>query len=556
MIKARPPRRQHILTINLEDYFQVSPLSQIIPRTHWSRFERRVERNTETTLDLLDEMGATATFFASGWIAEAAPDLIKEVARRGHEVASKGYFHRSLGEMTQAEFRDDVRHSRDALEAVLGHKIQGFRIAKGWFSPENLWALDTLIEEGFVYDSSLRLLGRRHGEPASSRFVHSRERDAGQIWEVPLTSVSMGGWHLPIAGGNYMRQLPDGFIRRAIDHWHHDYTAPLVLYFHVWELDPGQPRIEAAPWLERIRQYRNLDKMAARLRYYLQRYSFTSIARHLELAAPEATPTIAALLAAAPILTAGMVRTPITVVVPCYNEEAALPYLANTLRQFEAKVQENYALSFIFVDDGSNDKTWAQLEQLFGNRADSQLLRHEQNRGVAAATLTGIARATTEIVCAIDCDCTYDPQQLLGMIPLLTDGVALVTASPYHAQGRVSNVPRWRLFLSKNLSTLYRQVLDVQFATITSCFRVYRRSAVMSIAIRHDGFLGIAEILARLSQEGFPILEVPAVLERRLLGRSKMKTLRTIFGHLGLLASLAVERSRRKHPIRSKGTVL
>jgi hypothetical protein len=172
------------------------------------------------------------------------------------------------------------------------------------------------------------------------------------------------------------------------------------------------------------------------------------------------------------------------------------------------------------------------------------ILSRLTNVEVASAILTGIGHAETEIVCSIDCDCSYDSHQLRSLIPLLADGVDMVTASPYHSEGIVGNVPSWRLFLSKSLSSLYRLVLHHQLATFTSCFRVYRRSAVSGLQVREGGFLGVAEMLGRLDLKGGHIVECPAVLEGRLLGRSKMRTVRTIFGHLRLLIRLAFARFR------------
>jgi len=239
------------------------------------------------------------------------------------------------------------------------------------------------------------------------------------------------------------------------------------------------------------------------------------------------------------------VRTPVSIVIPCYNEELILPYLSNTLASVREQFAQ-YALTFIFVDDHSTDGTWAALEQIFGGQPDCILVRHATNRGVAAGILTGIQRANTDIVCSMDCDCTYDPHELAKMIPLLSDGVDMVTASPYHANGTVRNVPRWRLGLSMTLSRMYRLVLHQQLATYTSCFRVYRRSAMVGMRLQHDGFLGVAEMLGRLDLGGARITEYPATLEVRMLGRSKMKIVRTIAGHVGLLARLAAMRLSRK----------
>jgi hypothetical protein len=156
--------------------------------------------------------------------------------------------------------------------------------------------------------------------------------------------------------------------------------------------------------------------------------------------------------------------------------------------------------------------------------------------------LTGLEAAETDVVCSIDCDCTYDPHQLEQLIPLLDNDVDMVTASPYHKDGVVRNVPRWRLFLSRSLSRLYRVVLNHRLATYTSCFRVYRRSALEGFVLREGGFLGVAEMIGRLDLGGGRIVECPAVLEVRLLGHSKMKTMRTIFGHLRLLLRLGYAR--------------
>jgi glycosyltransferase involved in cell wall biosynthesis len=298
--------------------------------------------------------------------------------------------------------------------------------------------------------------------------------------------------------------------------------------------------------------------MAEIVRFYLEQYRFMGIGDYLglpreqiEAGARTASAgdkeedlrvTESHLLEPGPVPT-----TPVTVVVPCFNEELILPYLANTLRSVKRDLSPHYSLRFIFVDDGSSDGTWASLEELFGHVPNCLLLRHSENQGVAAAILTGMRSADTNVVCSIDCDCTYDPHQLRRLIPLLTDEVDMVTASPYHEEGEARNVPAWRLFLSKSLSRLYRLVLHHSLATYTSCFRVYRRSSVSDLQIRNGGFLGVAEMIGRLDLQGGAIVECPAVLEVRLLGRSKMKTLNTIVGHLALLARLGKTRLTSSH---------
>ena len=192
--------------------------------------------------------------------------------------------------------------------------------------------------------------------------------------------------------------------------------------------------------------------------------------------------------------------------------------------------------TFLFVDDRSTDRTWDVMHEVFGAKPNCRFVRHEKNSGVSAAILTGIKHAETEIVCSMDCDCSYDPVELKRMIPLLTDDVDLVTASPYHPKGRVKNVPGWRLLLSKGLSLMYRIVLPTRLHTWTSCFRIYRKSVIEQLPLVENGFLGTAELVAHLALRGRRIVEHPATLEVRIFGDSKMKTCRTIRGHLRLIA--------------------
>lgn len=232
----------------------------------------------------------------------------------------------------------------------------------------------------------------------------------------------------------------------------------------------------------------------------------------------------------------------VTVVVPCYNEEEGLPFLAEKLAELKEGLGKRLRLSVILVDDGSTDGTWDLMHTLFKDKAEITCLRHLSNRGIAAASATGIAAAEDEAVAVIDSDCSYDPALLASMIPLLEPDISLVTASPYHAEGRVQGVPRWRLFLSHGASWGYRQLLRNNLATYTSCFRLYRRSAVVSLSLRDGGFTGVAEMLVLLDHQGWRIVEVPAVLETRRFGQSKMRLARVIRGHLALMTRIAMKK--------------
>ena len=540
--------KKHLLTVLVEDYFHVGAFENLIQQRNWSHFEPRYEQNTLKALDLLDEYETKATFFVLGWIAEQNPRLVREIVARGHEVASRGFYHRSLRHLTPEEFREDIRRTNNILESASGQKIIGYRAAEKLSYEKDGWILDILAEENFVYDASF-LPSKKDAK--QRRLAHQIPKGDKVIWEFPYSTRNLGVGLLPISGGNYFRQIPHTMMRHAVQDWHERYEEPFVLYFHVWELDPEQPRISAASHYNRLRHYRKLDKMEWVLKEYFRRYKFSDAADFLglkeEVKAQDEKAEIKSPVANIRQSDFSHPHLPISIVIPCHNEEPSLPYLANTLRSVEANLSERgYQANYIFVDDCSNDKTLEKLNQLFGAKENVQIVRHRTNEGVAAGIMTGLKMAETEVVCSMDCDCTYDPHELVNMLPLLAVNVDMVTASPYHVQGGVRNVPEWRLFLSQGASFLYRRVLRSKLDTYTSCFRVYRRSSVVDLDLREKGFLGVAEMLGKLDLRGGRIVEYPAVLEVRLFGFSKMKTARTVFGHLKLLLRLSSERLFRK----------
>ncbi|MDQ3799343.1 MAG: glycosyltransferase [Acidobacteriota bacterium] len=541
-----PENKKHLLTVLVEDYFHVGAFENLIQQRNWSRFEPRYERNTLKTLDLLDEFDTKATFFVLGWIAGQNPKLVREIAARGHEIASRGFYHRSLRQLTPEEFREDLRKSNRALEDAGGQKIIGYRAAEKLSYEKDAWIFDVLAEEGFVYDASFLPTLKQEKQ---KRFAHQVHTGGKAVWEFPYSTRDLGLGLLPISGGNYFRQIPYTLMRKAVRNWTEKYDEPFVFYFHVWELDPEQPRISAASSYNRVRHYRKLDKMEWILRENLQLYNFVDAADFLGIKSePSAVadglsqetlnlnPNVSTANLQPPTTAGG---SDISIVIPCYNEEPTLPYLANTLKGLEEDLRENYQPEFIFIDDCSTDATFERLQEIFGARENVRIVRHDTNRGVAAGIMTGLRESRADVVCSMDCDCTYDPHELKKMLPLLTENVDMVTASPYHASGGVRNVPEWRLFLSKGASWLYRRVLRSKLNTYTSCFRVYRRSSVIDLNLKETGFLGVAEMLGKLDLRGGRIVEYPATLEVRLFGFSKMKTARTIFGHLKLLSHLA-----------------
>lgn len=542
-------RPTHLATVALEDYYQVGAFNELVQRGEWYRFESRLEHGTRRALELLAAHNVRATFFVLGWVAEQFPELVRTVAEAGHEIASKGYYHRHIHQMSPEEFRDDLQRAEGALRASTGRQVLGYRVAGDWLRPEDHWVLDALVANGYRYDSSLAPRMGQYAHEPWRRFAHEHRTADGQLWEFPISSASLFGQALPIGGGNYLRQLPSWLVRGGARRWMSAGRSPFVLYFHTWELDVEQPRIAAARAHQRVRHYRNLDRMESRLSWFLSRWRFGTVAAHLGLepatvGVPAAASTVAATLEPAAPSTRSDKRTPVTVVVPCHNEELILPYLANTLRSVEQQLESHYRLEFVFVDDGSTDGTLLAMRRLFGDRPHYRIEALAHNGGVAAAITHGIQCASTEIVCSIDCDCTYDPHELLRMIPLLDANTQMVVASPYHPMGAVLNVPRWRLALSHNLSRLYRLVLHNRLHTYTSCFRVYRRSAVAGVRLDRGGFLGVTELLCRLDLAGAQVVEYPATLNVRMLGRSKLRVLRIIGGHLVLLARVALTRLR------------
>ncbi len=536
--------RTHVLTITLEDYFHAPAFRGIIGEKTWGRFDTRYEKSSMAALELLARAESRATFFVGPWLARKCPEILRQIVQSGHEVALSG--ERGVAGRTAKpdEFRSMVRRGRAIVEDCCGHEVLGYRRSDVLLGAKDLHVLELLAEEGFAYDSSFSPLAKPFPNEPWRRFIHRQEFGVKSIWEVPLSSASLGGVMIPFAGGNYFRQYPEFAVRWFLNNWNRHQASPLVLYFRLWDLDPEQPRIKTGSLVRDLRHYRNGDRMVRLLKDLFETYRFSSVAGWLDL---QQQPKAEQAVAGSNETTGGREivnraqRTPVSVIIPCFNEADSLPYLARSLGELKAELESTYEVQFIFVDDGSTDSTWQRLNEIFGHRADSLLLRQEANKGVAAAIHRGLISAH-EIACSMDCDCTYDPRELKPMLALLTEGVDMVTASPYHPKGRVANVPRWRIGLSRAASLCYRLVTGARLYTFTSCFRVYRRSVALEYKLHHPGFLGVAELATRFAIAGKQIVEHPATLESRLFGASKMKVLRTIGGHVGLLSGVAWSR--------------
>lgn len=280
---------EHIFTVDVEEYFQVATFDRIVRRSEWSNYPSRVERNTDVLLDLMAKHGAFGTFFTLGWIADRYPHVVRRIHDAGHEIASHGYWHRRVDTLSQQEFRDDVRASRAVLEQASGAAVMGFRAPNFSIKPGGEWAFDVLLEEGYRYDSSLFPIRRPgYGYPHSPTVPYAIHREHGELFELPLATVTWRGVRIPAAGGAYLRHLPYGITRRAFREFGAS-EIPATFYIHPWELDPDQPRLDVG-MVSRLRHYGGLGRVIPRLERLLGEFRFTTAARSLKCQQPPVRP--------------------------------------------------------------------------------------------------------------------------------------------------------------------------------------------------------------------------------------------------------------------------
>jgi polysaccharide deacetylase family protein (PEP-CTERM system associated) len=267
------------LSVDLEDYYHVEAFASQIPQSTWESFPSRVVENTRRVLELFAEHGFKATFFVLGWIAERNPSLIREISKAGHEIASHGYGHQRVTFLSRSEFRADIQRSREVIEDACGIRVNGYRAPTFSITRQNLWALQILAEEGFVYDSSIFPIRHDHyGIPDAPRFPHRRQLEGGlSILEFPISTARIAGINLPVTGGGYLRLLPMRYMLWALSRIHGADRQPAVLYFHPWEIDPEQPRLSGS-WKSKFRHYYNLHETAGRLSTLLSKGRFEPIA--------------------------------------------------------------------------------------------------------------------------------------------------------------------------------------------------------------------------------------------------------------------------------------
>ena len=273
--KIFPPT--HFFTVDVEEYFQVRALRSVVSRDEWLSRPSRVAKSIDDLLACLDRHGARGTFFLLGWIARYHPNVVRSIARAGHEIASHGFWHEQVTSLTPAQFLEDVRSSKCELEDVTGTQVLGYRAPSFSIIPGWEWAFDVLIEAGYRYDSSLFPIRRRgYGYPSAQRTPHVIQRPKGTLAEFPLATTKILSYQVPAAGGGYLRQFPLAVIRRAFREAS-ERGESATFYIHPWEIDPEQPRL-AVSQLNRIRHYRGLDAALERVERLLEEFSFDAIA--------------------------------------------------------------------------------------------------------------------------------------------------------------------------------------------------------------------------------------------------------------------------------------
>jgi polysaccharide deacetylase family protein (PEP-CTERM system associated) len=268
---------KNALTIDLEDYYQVTAFAGNEGTEDWGSHASRIEANTIRLLDLLASADCHATFFTVGWLADKYPNLIRQVAAAGHEIACHSYQHRLVYSLTPAEFKDDTRRAKDALESAVSVPVRGYRAPSFSISRNTPWAFEILANLGFTYDSSIFPIKHiDYGMPKASRFPFQLKTSAGNLVEFPMPTLEVAGMRSPFGGGAYFRLLPYRYTRWAIRHVNRRENRPICFYLHPWELDTSQPRMTGSA-TSRARQYFGLGRTEANLRRMLRDVEFCTL---------------------------------------------------------------------------------------------------------------------------------------------------------------------------------------------------------------------------------------------------------------------------------------
>ncbi|OYW39367.1 MAG: polysaccharide deacetylase [Hydrogenophilales bacterium 12-61-10] len=272
-------RMKNAMSIDVEDYFQVSAFAPTICREDWDSMPCRVERNIDVILQLLDEAGSSATFFTLGWIAERYPQVVRRIVDGGHELASHGYGHQRVSDLTPEQFRHDITHAKHILEDLGGIPVRGYRAPSFSINQNNWWAVEELQNAGYVYSSSIYPVKHDHyGMPDAPRFPN-RPNGVDGILELPPTTLELLGRNLPAAGGGWFRLLPYSMSRWMLRRVNAQDQVPCMFYFHPWEMDAEQPRQPGLSAKTHFRHYVNLQRMPGRMKKLLNDFEWDRVDR-------------------------------------------------------------------------------------------------------------------------------------------------------------------------------------------------------------------------------------------------------------------------------------
>jgi len=268
------------MTVDVEDYFHVSAFENTINKSDWNNMPLRVEENTYRLLELFAKHGVKSTFFTLGWVAERCPNLIKAIVDQGHELASHGFAHQRITEMSKENFVADVVQSKNILEQLSGTEVIGYRAPSFSLNDNNTWVYEKLIELGFQYScSTYPIQHDLYGVPNWPRFKHQRSEsvEGQKIIEIPIPTIRKNSVNTGIGGGGYFRLYPYWLSKRRIDKFHQEEKQPYSFYFHPWEIDPEQPKIKEAPLKSKFRHYINLSRMEGKLEKLLRDYQWDTM---------------------------------------------------------------------------------------------------------------------------------------------------------------------------------------------------------------------------------------------------------------------------------------
>ncbi|MEJ2619750.1 MAG: DUF3473 domain-containing protein [Candidatus Thiodiazotropha sp.] len=276
-------RQINAITVDVEDYYQVSAFNKQVTKADWEGYESRVYDNTQRILKIFDDNSIKGTFFVLGWVAERNKKLIKEIDDLGHEVACHGYSHDLVYNQTPEKFLDETRQSKAIIEDIIGSAIKGYRAASYSITGKSLWALDILTECGFTYDSSIfPIVHDRYGIPGAKTRPHRLTTEKGnQIVEFPLSTVGIMKRRLPVSGGGYFRLFPYWLSKAGLKRVNQNDRMPFIFYMHPWEIDEGQPKIKSSR-LSEFRHYNNIHKFETRLLKLVSDFEFSTVSEVLQ----------------------------------------------------------------------------------------------------------------------------------------------------------------------------------------------------------------------------------------------------------------------------------